>query len=103
MVFHLAADLPAVAAWHHHVEEDDGRLLPLEDLHGLDSVVGDGDLVATRFQIVSDDVRVVLVIVDNEDGGELWVGHRSKVVREQSGGKTSKHVARQKAADKVEA
>lgn len=94
MVLHLTAYLPAVTAGHHDVKQDDRRLLALEDLHRLVSVIRNRDLVAARLEIIPDDVRVVLVIVDDQNGGKLWVGHCSKVVREHAGGKVTPQLIR---------
>src|SRR5687768_16170784 len=74
-VLHLPADLPPIPARHHHIEEDERRFLFFEELEGLVTVVGNGDGIATRLEVIADDVRIVLVVVHYEDRRERAVGH----------------------------
>ena len=64
---HLPADLPAVAARHHDIEQDDRRLDGGEQRHRFVAVVCDGDRIPTSFEVIPDDVGIVLVIIDHED------------------------------------
>src|SRR5689334_6223266 len=77
MVLHFAADLPAVAAGHHHIEENKRGLVALECLHRFVAVVGDGYRVPTRLEVVPYYVGVVVVVVDYKDRGELRISHLS--------------------------
>jgi hypothetical protein len=65
----VPADLPAVAPGHHHVEKNECGLYLLERPERIVTVVGDGDRVSTRLEIIADDVRVIRVVIDYEDRG----------------------------------
>src|SRR6266550_5667448 len=77
MVFHLAADLPAVASWHHDVEENDRRLFPLERFHRFVAVVCNRNRITACLEIIADYVGVVVIVVHNKNRGKLGVGHSS--------------------------
>ena len=69
MLLDVAANLPAIAARHHHVEQNQRRLDLLERLDRLIAVVRDGYRIPARLQIIADDVRVIGVVVHYEDRG----------------------------------
>src|SRR6266404_5520701 len=77
MVFHFAASLPAVAARHHDVEENDRGLFPLEQFHRFVAVVCNRNRITACLEIIADDVGVVVIIVNDKNGWKLWVGHPS--------------------------
>jgi len=65
MLLDFAAHLPAIPARHHHVQKHQRRFDLLERLHGFVAIVGDGNRVSPRFQIVTDDVSVICVVIDH--------------------------------------
>jgi TonB-dependent Receptor Plug Domain. len=77
--FHLAANLPSVPPRHHHVEKHERRFDSIEKDHRLIAVIRNSDGIALRLEIVSDDMGVVFVIVDNENCRKLCIGHPSYV------------------------
>jgi hypothetical protein len=62
-----AANLPAIAARHHDVEQHERGPHLLEERERLVAVVRDGDRVPTDLQVLPDDLGVVLIIVDHQD------------------------------------
>src|SRR5213083_2117230 len=77
MVLHFAADLPAVAARHHDIEENDRGFFPLEESHRLIAIVSDRDRIPASLEIIADYVGVVVIVVYNENRRKLGVGHSS--------------------------
>jgi hypothetical protein len=62
----LPAQLDAVDARHHHVEQDQVGHLPGDLLLGVGAVAGDPDLVALEPQVDLDESGDVRVVVDHE-------------------------------------
>src|SRR5579885_66115 len=56
MLLHDAADLPAVAARHHHIEKHERGPDRLEQSERLVAVVRDGDRVSPNLEILTDDL-----------------------------------------------
>src|SRR4051812_33937515 len=76
MLLDIAADLPTVSARHHHVEQYESRFDFLECLERIVAVVGDSDRISARLQIIADDVRVIRVVVNDEDRRVSGFSHK---------------------------
>ena len=78
-----AAEREAVGARQHHVEDDELRLAPLDQLARRVAVAGDERLEPVPAQIPDDDVADDRLVVDHEDGGHgRIVAHGRPVPRE---------------------
>ena len=67
MLLHNAANLPAVTAGHHHIEQDDRRTYGLEQGERLVTAMRHGDWIPAHLKVLSNDLGVVVVIVDHQD------------------------------------
>ena len=67
MLLHDAANLPAVAAGHHHVEQNDRGTDGLEQRQRLVAAVRYGGRISSDLQVLSDDLGVIGVIVDHQN------------------------------------
>src|SRR5256714_15692288 len=76
MTLDFAAHLPAIAARHHHVEQHHRRFYLVERFQCVVAVIGDSDWITLRLQVIPDNVRVVGVIVDDENRRVGCVGHK---------------------------
>src|SRR5438552_1410030 len=71
MLLDIAADLPAVSSRHHHVEQNQRRFDLLERLEGVVAIVGDGYGKPARLEVITNDMRIVRVVVDHQN---RWMG-----------------------------
>src|SRR5947207_7447212 len=88
MLLHDTTYFPPVATRHHHVEQHNRRLHGLEESQCLLSACRHRDRVATNLKVFANDVGVVAIIVDHEDGWQLLGSHCSAPPRHEGDGRT---------------
>src|SRR5204863_4329348 len=88
MLLHDTTYFPPVATRHHHVEQHNRRLHGLEESQCLLSACRHRDRVATNLEIFANDVGVVAIVVDYEDGWQLLGSHCSAPPRHEGDGRT---------------
>ena len=67
VLLHDPADFPTITARHHDIEQDHRGTHRLVHRQRLVSVVGNRDRVATDLEVLSDDLRVVMIVVHHQD------------------------------------
>jgi hypothetical protein len=64
----LAAHLEAAHARHHDIEQDDVGPLRGDRTHGLNPVAGGPDLAAQVLEIGLEELKILVIVVHDEDG-----------------------------------
>jgi hypothetical protein len=73
------ADLDAVHVGHHHVEQDQVRLLLLDVIERLEAVVGGDNPDALTFQFALQELDVDGLVIDDQNRrGWHWLGGKGK-------------------------
>ena len=67
LVLDARAGLVTVHDRHHHVEDDDRRVGPRIELQRLPAVAGDDDLVPPLPEVLFEQLKVLLVVVDGQN------------------------------------
>ena len=75
MLPHDATNFPAIATRHHHVEQHERRLYCLEQCQCLIAIVCDRYRISANLEILTDNLGVIVIIVDHEDRRQVGVVH----------------------------
>jgi hypothetical protein len=67
MLAHEPANFPTAAPRHQHIEQHQRGARGVEKRERLVAIVRDDDGEATRFEERANDLRVVIVVVDDQD------------------------------------
>src|SRR5206468_10100695 len=72
-----AANFPAIATRHHHVEQHERRPHRFEQSQRFIAIVRDGYRISANLEVLTNDLGIVVIIVDHQDWRQVGIMHVS--------------------------